>query len=370
MSKILSITWYKILPPKSGGQKGIALFTKYLSLWHKLVLLCSTNNEQTDEMPFETRAELPVSKSQFLDPFCWRKILATAEEIKPDFILLEHPYHGIAVVKACKKTGAGLIVHSHNIESERFRVFGKWWWKILAYYEKWIHREADLSLFKTENDLQFALKKFDLDKNKCIVIPYGIEKKINDRTAAREIVCKKHGIAEDQKILLFAGTLDYEPNAKAVENIYKKIAPGLDAKNIRMIICGRNKLQKFQWLKELYHPAVIYAGEVEDIATYFTAADIFIDPVETNAGIQTKIIEALGHDCNVVCFDNMTDEQLRSVAGDKIFTAPPGNYELLKEKIYLALDNNGPTPNAFFDTYSWENIIGRLNDKLNAIDGH
>jgi hypothetical protein len=35
-----------------------------------------------------------------------------------------------------------------------------------------------------------------------------------------------------QKILLFAGTLDYLPNAKAVENIYKEIAPGYLKRNL------------------------------------------------------------------------------------------------------------------------------------------
>lgn len=42
MSKILSIVWYKVLPPVFGGQKGIAGFNKHLAKHHPLVCLCSS----------------------------------------------------------------------------------------------------------------------------------------------------------------------------------------------------------------------------------------------------------------------------------------------------------------------------------------
>src|SRR5437868_1727006 len=142
MSRILSISWYKVLPPKYGGQKGIALFTKYLSKFHEILFLCSKNNE-VGGMPFKIEPKLPVSKSQFLDPFCWRKIVKIAKEFQPAYIILEHPYHGIAATLAKKKTAAKLIVHSHNIESQRFRSLGKWWWKFLARHERWVYQNAE-----------------------------------------------------------------------------------------------------------------------------------------------------------------------------------------------------------------------------------
>ncbi len=46
-------------------------------------------------------------------------------------------------------TGVKLIVHSHNIEGLRWKTLGKWWWKGLWIYEKWVHRQADLQLFQT-----------------------------------------------------------------------------------------------------------------------------------------------------------------------------------------------------------------------------
>ncbi len=368
MSKILSIAWYKVLPPKYGGQKGIALFTKYLSAFHDIVFLCSKNNEQAMDMPFEINTELPDSKSQFLNPFCWRKIIRITKNVQPSYIIIEHPYHGIAGYLAAKKTQAKLVVHSHNIESQRFKEIGKWGWSLLSKYERWIFRRADLNLFKTEKDLQWAIRHFGIERNKGFVVPYGIEKNTPvDKIKAKEIICNKYGLAEKVKILLFAGTLDYKPNAKAVELIFKEIAPRLSKQNdhsFKILICGRNHLQRFQYLKQLIHPDVLYVGEVEDIENYFAGADIFLNPVQTGGGIQSKIIEALKYNLNVVCFSEQADDQLIKLTGEKIFTNIAGNYNEMVENISSAVEKNSPTPPAFFEYYDWSNIVRRFNEKL------
>jgi hypothetical protein len=52
-------------------------------------------------------------------------------------------------------------------------------------------------------------------------------------------------------------------------------------------------------------------------------ADIFLDPVETGGGIQSKIVEALSYDLNVVCFQGQADEPFTK-AGEKILHVPKG----------------------------------------------
>lgn len=303
--KILSIVWYKILPARFGGQKGIAHFNEGLAEWHPLVCLCSRNNEAPPGLPYRVIPTLPVSKSQIISPRWWLKIAAIARSQRATHIILEHPYHGIAAVWARNRTGAMLIVHSHNIESDRFRRLGKWWWRILAAYERWVHRRSDLSLFKTATDLDYAVKHFRLDPANCMIMPYPVlrpEAKV--RSEAVAIIRRRHHIPGNEKILLFAGTLDYEPNALAVQAIYAEIAPRLARarEHIRIVICGRNKFEAFQYLKDLSHPLVIDAGEVDDIENYFAGADLFINPVQWSGGVQTKNIDALAYSLPVVCF--------------------------------------------------------------------
>jgi glycosyltransferase involved in cell wall biosynthesis len=360
VKKILSIVWYKVLPPVFGGQKGIAHFNKHLA-WHiPLVCLCSRDNEPAGQIPYKVIAELPTGKGQFINPLCWQKISTVARKEEVTHILLEHPYHGIAAIKAKKATGARLIVHAHNIESQRFRLAGKWGWQLLRKYERWVHRKADLSLFKTEEDKRYAIEHFGLREDQCKIVPYGIEKPDPiDKELACRFIRNKYDIGTNEKIFLFAGTLDYMPNAKAVEDIFKEIAPRLTAANIpfKIIICGRNRFPSFHYLNQLTHPAVIMAGEVEDIALHFTAADAFINPVQYGGGVQTKNMDALAHHCNVVCFSNMSTTEIASVAGDKLFTCPPGDWGAFIVQLQVAAGSQTDTPVLFFETYNWKRIV-------------
>jgi len=356
--KVLSLTWYKILPAVFGGQKGIACFNKSLANHFPLTCLCSHNNELPSDTPYKVLPELPVSKWQFINPFCWKKISRIAQQEKATHIILEHPYHAIAAYRAAKKCGAMLILHAHNIESERFRELGKWGWRILRAYEKWIHRKASLVLFKTSTDRDFAIGHFGIKADKCLLIPYGINrKKKADRRAARESIGQRHGIPFTNKILLFAGTLDYQPNAEAVEAIYSKIAPALEGKPYTIIICGKNG----QFVNRP-HPMVINAGEVTDIDEYFAATEVFINPVLKGGGVQTKNIEALANDCNVVCFEKMVDKEMVIVAADKLFIAK--DWLSFLAKIEEAVIVSSKTPDSFFEYYDWDKIIQKLADKL------
>jgi polysaccharide biosynthesis protein PslH len=367
--KILSIVWYKILPPKFGGQKGIAHFNHYLSLHHPLVCLCSANNQPSNDLPYKVRPELPASKWQFLLPSCWKKIKQTALQERPTHIILEHPYHAIAAIKAARGCGAKLIVHSHNIEYQRFRQIKKWWWRLLMYYERWAHRKASLSLFKTDEDRQWAILHFGLDDEKCMTLSYGVEEPQRHPGAA-ELIRKRHSIRQNEKILLFAGTLDYTPNAKAVEDIYRHIAPLLAQRSLhyKIIICGRNRFSPFQYLNKLSHPLVIAAGEADDIENYFCAADIFINPVSDSGGIQTKNMDALSYDLPVVCFSNILAGLDTNLCPGKVFAATENDWVHFASCIDHAIQSPAlPLPRAFFTHYSFATQAEKLATRLNSV---
>jgi polysaccharide biosynthesis protein PslH len=371
MEKILSVVWYKVLPAKYGGQKGIALFNKYLAREMELVCLCSKNNEQPGSLNYKLIPELPTGKTQFINPFCWYKIINTVKKEKITHLILEHPYYGIAGWLAKKMCGIKLIVHSHNIEALRFKETGNRWWRLLAVYEKWVHRRANLNLFKTEEELNYAAAHFGLDKEKCHVTLYGIdpEEKRPDRDTARSIIAGRHNIVPPEKILLFAGTLDYKPNGAAVERIYKEIATGLAAKNFqgKIIICGRNKLPSLQYLNNLSHPMVINTGEVEDIENYFAAADIFINPVLTGGGVQTKVIDALSYGCNVVCFENMTTAIVISLAAERIFICKNNSRDEFVFQVtgISKISNNGFSD--FIDYFNFQKIAGAVSKRISNL---
>jgi glycosyltransferase involved in cell wall biosynthesis len=365
VEKLLSIVWYKVLPPVFGGQKGIAGFNKHLSMHRPLVCLCSENNEPAGHIPYKIIPELPVSKTQFLTPSCWKKIETVAQREEVTHIILEHPYHAIAAYRAQKITGAKIIIHSHNMESERFRQLGKWWWRILRRYEKWAHRKAALSLFKTQGDKEFAIVHFGLRPEQCVVVPYGIDQPVKNVNAG-SLIRQRHGIGSEEKILLFAGTLDYTPNTEAVKHIIHTVAPDLENSGIayRIIICGRDHKKN---LDSISHPKVIQAGEVPDIENYFSAADVFINPVLTGAGIQTKNIDALSYHCTTVCFEKMAAGIPVSICGNKLLLAENGNWDNFRAMIIKATTIHENTPGNFFNYFGWENILQSFIQQLSTV---
>ncbi|MET0466923.1 MAG: glycosyltransferase family 4 protein [Chitinophagaceae bacterium] len=363
MPKVLSLVWYKVYPPLFGGQKGIALFNRQLAKHCELVCLCSDNNEPRE--PYTVLPVLAGGQRHVINPFYWQKVKRICNAEKPSAIILEHPYQGISAWIAARRINAKLVVHSHNIESSRFRQIGKWWWPLLRVYEKWVHRRADLSLFKTEEDLRWAIKYFGLDEEKCIVIPYGIEQTARQRMT-NNFVREKYAIRPEEKIFLFAGTLDYEPNAAAVENIFHELAPQLKMSGIpfKIMICGRNRFPAFQYLNELSDPNVIMAGEVEQIEPFFAAADVFINPVLYSGGIQTKIIDAIANGCNTVCFTSQARGIPPDVCGSKLLTAADHDWSDFTRKVLHAASYQAPTPSSFFEYFDWDRILQSLIRKL------
>lgn len=362
--KILSIVWYKVLPPLFGGQKGIALFNQYLSRHTEIVCLCSSDNEVSPDTGYRILPLLPTGKKQFADPFCHKKIRSIAQREKVSHIIVEHPYHGWAGIKAKKATGAKLVIHSHNIESERFRQLGKPGWRLLRRYEKWVHRKADLNFFKSHTDLDHALQHFGLDPQRCMVVSYGIEK--TSTATDPDLIRARHGIGADQRIALFAGTLDYAPNAEAVQAIFREIAPRLSQLDpgMRIVICGRNKKKQYRHLQQLSHPSVIMAGEVADMENYFAAANVFINPVQYGGGVQTKNMDALAAHCNLVCFEQMLDENVQRLVPQKVFAVANNNWDQFAQQMVNALSSKGETPEIFFEKFGWENIVRDVVDRL------
>lgn len=364
--KILSIVWYKVLPPNYGGQKGIAHFNKYLGRKLQLACLCSHNNSCDEKLSYKIIPELPVSKWQFLNPMVWRKILRIAKAEQPTHILLEHPYHALAALRVKRKLNAKLLLHAHNIEYLRFKEQGKWWWPLLKQYEKRALRKSDLIIFKTETDCKQAIEKFGLDTKKCIVLPYGFDPETSkiSKEEAKKIIDHRHGLKEDEKMLLFAGTIDYLPNAEAVESVYKEIAPRLMKTGFkgRIIICGRNELSQFQYLKKLTHPLVIQAGEVDDIETYFAAAGVFINPVAKGGGMQTKNIDALFKGCAVVCFSDVAGTD--NIKLRQVYSSPfSAGWEIFMTNILDALQKD-ESGNNLPAEWSWENLTDMLIKRL------
>jgi UDP-N-acetylglucosamine:LPS N-acetylglucosamine transferase len=364
-ANILSLVPYKFLPPQMGGQKCIALFNCYLSKTNNLICVGVKENETNYEQQYPIHPLLGNSKLRYINLFYFFTLKRFIQQHKITHLIIEHPYLGwlgILLKWSCK---IKLIVHSHNIESKRFKSLGRWWWGLLWHYEKFVHRYADYSFFIQGIDNNYAIKNYKLNPKKCLIVTYGVEVSAapaaTEKKEAREYLSKTHGIAADEKILLFNGSLCYKPNLDALDAILNSINPVLLAENnfkYKIIICGNKLPAQYHALAGYKEKNIIYAGFVEDIAIYFKAADIFINPVIEGGGIKTKVVEALGYDLSVISTQSGATGIDVEETGEKMVLVADGDWLQFAGKIVL-MNNAVSIPNSFFDTFYWGNIVSK-----------
>jgi hypothetical protein len=370
MPNVLSLVSYKIFPPKSGGQKNIAIFYKYFCAFQKLVCVTIKDNNPS-YANYPVLNILSNSMFRYINIFYFFALKRLIKKYQITHLLLEHPYYGwlgVLLKRVCK---IKLVVHSHNIEAYRFKSVGKWWWRMLLLYERYVHRHADHTFCITEEDRQFMITRFNLNSSKCTVTTYGIE--INhpptqqEKAEAKKLLQNKYGISPHSILYFFNGTLDYLPNLTAVKAIVNSINPLLQFSDLdyQIIICGKNLPAEMKELQEYNN--VIYPGFVDDISLYFKGTDVFINPVTIGGGIKTKLVEALGYDLAAVStFTGAigVDEQL---CNGKLLLVKDGDWKLFAIKMKDAASISVSVGENYFEHFYWKNIARKAAEKINSL---
>src|SRR5690606_33467903 len=116
----------------------------------------------------------------------------------------------------------------------------------------------------TNEDLQFAVDKWNISPSKCSELPFGVEMPgaPQDRKEAGKLLREKHGIEADEKILLFNGLLNYKPNLDALNAILNHINPLLQKNNsfkYRILVCGKGLPENMNNLSSYTKQKIIHA---------------------------------------------------------------------------------------------------------------
>lgn len=365
MKKVLAIAPYAYLPFASGGQKFIAKFLEHLG---DLVDLRVVSVASNDTSLIRNYIHIPLMKagfSRYMDRSLISKIAAIIEADKCEWLICEHPYLAWLVFAIRKRTGVKIYIHTHNVEYQRFRSLGKWWWPLLRSYEKRCFKKADGIFFIIPQDMQFAIDHWKIDPAKCFEVPFGIDQERfpDDRQKSKAYVLQKHGLDQRNKLFLFAAHLGYLPNRQALEAIIKKINPVLVQKenlSYKLIICGTGLSAEWNSLKDYKNSNLIYAGFIEDIETYFKAADVSLNPVQTGGGIKTKMIEAIGYGSMVVATESGAKGIREDSCGDMLVVVNDDDWESFAGAIINHENDGSETPSAFYEHYSWKKILKNL----------
>lgn len=353
-----------------GGQRAIAFLYKSLAAHVRLNALSVKENESAW---FNIMHELPSSFIKYLNPATYFKVLRSIKTLKATHLLFEHPYYAWLIFLLSKKSDCKIIIHSHNIESIRFKSIGKWWWGILWYYERWAFQNSDHIWFITPEDKKYAIEHYFISTSKCHVVSYGVEE--SELPAEAEIQrCRNqlrqiHQIKPDTYILLFNGALSYKPNEDAVKYILHHINPlllnsGLDYK---IIICGKGLSSSFNNLSEYADQHIMYAGFVEDISMYFKGCDVFLNPTIDGGGIKTKLVEALGVGKKCVSTENGAFGIDEAVCGDRLKIVDDKDWSAFAKAVQDACNQTiNNDHQAFYRKYHFDAIAKQALQSLNS----
>jgi glycosyl transferase family 1/glycosyl transferase family 4 len=357
MTNIISVVSYPFLPARTGGERGIALFYKYFSRYHRVLCITTQKNDPRAAAGYEVWNILSNSPLRYINPFYFIRMCRIIRQQKATHLILEHPYYGWLGVLLKWTCRVKLVIHSHNLEGLRWKTLGKWWWKILWGYEKWVHRQADYNFFIQDEDRQYALRHFSLAPSRCITMTYGFEKSEAPAPAdiqqSRDWLRKEYGIREDESVLFFNGAFNYFPNLNALQLILDTINPLLlQSKDFayKILICGKDIPAEI--LTGSY-PNVIFAGFVADIDAYFKGADIFINPVIQGGGIKTKLVEALGNNLTAVSVRNGAIGIDPAWCNGKLLISEDHDWEQFVKLIRKAGAVKTAIPSLYFEHFYW-----------------
>jgi polysaccharide biosynthesis protein PslH len=363
---------YNVYPSRTGGKKFIAQFHQYLAKVLPVEFISVPDNDMPITFQNAFHGVLGNSRFRYANPLLFFKLRKIIKQKKITDLIIVHPYFGWLAWLLKKNTGVRLSLLSHNIESVRFKSMGKNWWRLLWFYEKNTHKIIDNNFFVTAEDLEFAVQNYNLSRDKCFVITYGIEwqqyPELLEKRHAASTLRKQYNIEENEKILLFNGSLDYKPNIEAVNYIIQNINPILLKETnfkYKIIICGKGLPASFGDLKEYINKNIIYAGFVDDINLFFKGADIFLNPVITGGGIKTKLVEALGNGVTSISSESGAYGIPKEIVKEKLRIVKDYDWKSFADAI-LSADVNAIIDKRFFNHFYWGNIAAKAAQIITA----
>lgn len=364
MKKVLNIVPYQYLPYFSGGQKLIAHFNHYLGEQCVLHVAGTADNDAVLANTYTLHPILRKSRFRYADIGSFFRLQKLIKKEQIDTVIIEHPYLGWLGWLLKATCTIKLIVHTHNIEYERFRTLGKSWWRVLKFYESFILRQADKVFCITEDDRQWMINKLNISPEKCIVVPYGITQKQmpDDKQHSKIALAERCHFDPQHAMFLFNGLLDYKPNLDALHVILEQINPLLLQSNLQynIIITGKRLPAELNELKAWNHVHVHYAGFVDDIDFYFKAADLFLNPVQSGGGVKTKMIEAIACGTTVISTETGAIGIEHSVTGEKLILVADNDWNGFADEILKHAQQQTDTPVNYYKYYNWQQIAEQI----------
>ena len=361
---------YPFVPANSGGQKAVSAYVRYLSAVWPTICLCSHGNDELEGVELIPLFEHHPSK--YLNPLVGLRIRKVLKERNVQFLGLQHHYHGLLLRPFLAGLDIKTFVFSHNIEYERWRSIGKWWWPLMKMTEKWVYNWVDAVFFISCHEQDRAPGLFGLPTSKCLYAPYPIDQAESPApsTTLKAKIGERHGFSPSERILLFFGPQSYAPNLRAVENIVFRIHPLLKEISdtpYRILICGGGLPKHYNGFADMEAEGIHYLGFVDDIEEYVMAADLILNPINEGGGVKTKLVEAVALGKTVVSTETGALGIRTEHFGNKLVQVADEDWQQFAEAVHNIFNSpDDKTPLKFYQEHYGPNAVKSITNWLTA----
>lgn len=362
---ILVLAPYSFIPFSNAGGKVLNYnIAKYLNTIVKTYVLSTEDNHPCLNNDFEMLFQMKANRYRYF-PFNYTlTLISNIKKHNISKVICIQPYMALSCFLASILTGTKMGILSHNIESMRFKDFGKIWWPFLFLYEMLAYHLSHSVFFMTKEDILWAKKYYWLSEKKTFFTPFGTEFKSIPllKSESKSIIADKYGLDKDSKWAYFIGSMGYEPNFEAVVNINHFLGTRLKNENqkIQLIIIGGGLSQTIQKNLTPNSSHIKYLGFVEDIEEIIFHAPIMLNPTLTGGGIKTKAVEAIAYNKTVLSFKNSAFGLEKNLIKDKLLISNDNDWESLYNNLVDDSNIECNISQEFYETYNWENISKKI----------
>ena len=198
--------------------------------------------------------------------------------------------HGLRVLRSCcDRVVYDAIDSSYSamMKDPDKGILYRWDAFWVKHWERDLSSRSDASIYISKGDISLLSQGSPGFEDQVLHLPNGVL--ADDFTTERARV---DGIQPGDFVVGFLGNMAYPPNIRAAQRLARIFGPARQfVRNAKLVIIGKSPTPAVQALAE--EGIIFVTGRVDNIWEYVNLADVFVFPMETGAGQQNKIIEAM-----------------------------------------------------------------------------
>lgn len=317
--KILWVKAGKLLPVDTGGKIRSFNILKHLAKHHEVTLLSYYGGRHDPQYESAIAQQLPGAKTiytaapegavrqsmdyvfrlpsrapyavrKFTDPRVRRTVAQALGDRSFDVAVCDFLS---ASLNFQDQSTTPVVLFQHNVETMLWRRMARTakapWSKLSYSLEAW-----KMSPYETQTlrRFQHVIAVSEHDRSAMLGLSSGCSITVVPTGVDTELYQSSPSVSGNPPVVLFTGSMDWEPNIDAVEYFCRDIWPTVLASfpDARFQIVGRNPHPS---VRHLASASVEVTGTVPSVADYLRSATVVIVPLRIGGGTRLKIFEAM-----------------------------------------------------------------------------